>query len=135
MTPSTLALQQAIFAALTGNASLTRLLGGPAIYDDVPQPVVFPYVTFGQSTLRDASTSTDPGDEHMITLHIWSRAHGRAEVQKIIDAMRQTLQDAPLALTDHHLINLRYEYSDARRDPDGETIHGTLRLRAVTQPM
>ena len=71
----------------------------------------------------------------MVTLHIWSRAHGRAEAQQIIDVMRQTLNDAPLTLTGHHLVNLRYEYSDARRDPDGETIHGTLRLRAVTQPM
>ena len=135
MTPAPLALQQAIFGTLSTQTALTTLLGGPRIYDDVPQPVVFPYITFGQSTLRDASTSTDPGDEHIVTLHVWSRGRGRAEAQAIIDLMRTSLHDKPLTLTDHHLVNLRTEFADARRDPDGETIHGMLRLRAVTEPI
>ena len=135
MTPSPLALQQAIFGTLSTQTALTTLLGGPRIYDDVPQPVVFPYITFGQSTLRDASTSTDPGDEHIVTLHVWSRGRGRAEAQAIIDLLRQRLHDQPLTLSGHHLVNLRTEFADARRDPDGETIHGMLRLRAVTEPI
>jgi Protein of unknown function (DUF3168) len=135
MLPSTVALQQAIFAKLTSQAALTALLGGPRIYDDAPQPAAFPYITFGQSTLRDASTSIAAGDEHMLTLHVWSRAHGRKQTQSIIDLLRVALHDQPLTLADHHLVNLRHEYSDCRRDPDGETIHGTIRLRAVTEPM
>ena len=135
MTASTQALQQAIFAKLTALAALTTLLGGPRIYDDVPQPVAFPYITFGQSTLRDASTSTDAGDEHLITLHVWSRGRGRAETQAIIAVLRIALHDQPLSLDGHLLINLRADYADARRDPDGETLHGTLRLRAVTEPI
>ena len=135
MLPSTVALQQAIFAKLTNQAALTALLGGPRIYDDAPQPAAFPYITFGQSTLRDASTSVAAGDEHLLTLHVWSRAHGRTQTQAIIDLLRVALHDQPLALVDHHLVNLRHEYSDCRRDPDGETIHGTLRLRAVTEPI
>ena len=79
MIASTLSLQQAIFAALTRQVALTTLLGGPRIYDTAPQPVTFPHITFGQSTLREASTATDPGDEHIFTLHVWSRAHGRRE--------------------------------------------------------
>jgi len=135
MIPSTLALQKAIFATLTAQPALTTLLGGPRLYDDAPQPVVYPYITFGQSTLRDASTSTEPGDEHIVTLHIWSRNHGRAEAQGIIDVLRANLHDKALTLTDHRLVNLRADYADVRRDPDGETLHGTLRLRAVTEPM
>ena len=135
MTASTQALQQAIFARLTTLAPLTALLGGPRIYDDVPQPVAYPYITFGQSILRDASTSTDPGDEHLITLHVWSRGRGRAETLGIIDLLRSALHNQPLTLAGHHLVNLRADYADARRDPDGETLHGTLRLRAVTEPI
>ena len=37
-------------------------------------------------------------------------------------------------LTGHRLINLRHEFSEARRDPDGETTHGIARFRAVTEP-
>jgi Protein of unknown function (DUF3168) len=135
MLPSSVALQQAIFSKLTSQGALTALLGGPKIYDDTPQPVAFPYITFGHSTLRDASTSVASGDEHMLTLHVWSRAHGRKQTQSIIELLRVALHDQPLTLTDHLLVNLRHEYSDCRRDPDGETIHGTIRLRAVTEPI
>ena len=49
-------------------------------------------------------------------------------------AVRTALHDQPLTLTGHRLINLRHEFSEARRDPDGETIHGIARFRAVTEP-
>ena len=135
MSTSALALQQSIFATLTTAAALTTLLGGAAIYDETPQPSRFPFITFGQSTLREASTATEPGDEHIVTLHVWSRAHGRSETHAILGAVRTALHDQPLALAGHHLINLRHEFSEARRDPDGETIHGIIRFRAVTEPL
>ncbi len=134
MIPSTVALQQAIFLRLTTNSALIAALGGPRVYDQTPQPVAFPYITFGQSTLREASTATEPGDEHLLTLHVWSRAHGRRQTQTIMGLLRNLLHDQALTLTDHQLVNLRHEFSDYRRDPDGETTHGTLRLRAVTEP-
>jgi hypothetical protein len=34
----------------------------------------------------------------------------------------------------HSLINLRHQHSEVRRDPDGETLHGLARFRAVTEP-
>jgi len=36
-------------------------------------------------------------------------------------------------LSGHRLINLRHEFSEARRDSDGETFHGIARFRAVTE--
>ncbi len=135
MLPSPLALQQAIFAALTGAPQLVALLGGPRIYDAAPQPVVFPYVTFGIATLRDASTSTESADEHNVTLNIWSRARGRKEAQTIAGVLRNLLHDRPLTLVDHVLVNLRCDFTDCRRDPDGATIHASLRLRALTEPL
>lgn len=135
MLPSPLALQQAIFAALTGAPQLVSLLGGPRIYDAAPQPVVFPYVTFGVATLRDASTSTEAADEHAITLNVWSRARGRKEAQTIAGVVRSLLHDRPLTLADHHLVSLRCEIADCRRDPDGATVHASLRLRALTEPL
>lgn len=48
-------------------------------------------------------------------------------------ATQAALHDQPLALTGHRLINLRHEFSDVRRDADGDTFHGTVRFRAVTE--
>ena len=135
MTSAALALQQSLFATLTADAPLIAVLGAPRIHDSVPQAETFPYVTFGQSTVRAADTATESGDEHIVTLHVWSRAKGRREAYTIIDALRSALHDRPLALTGHHLVNLRHEFSEARPDPDGETIHGIARFRAVTEPL
>jgi hypothetical protein len=127
-------LQQSVFAALTADAALTALLGPGRIHDDVPQGSPLPYVTLGQATLRDASTGTDPGAEHIFTVHVWSDARGKKEAHELLDAVRATLHDRPLALAGHRLVNLRHETSDIRRDGDGATLHGLARFRAVTEP-
>jgi len=129
------ALQQAIFAALTADAGLLALLGGARVYDDVPTRAEFPYVTFAQSTERDWSTGSDDGAEHVLSLHVWSRAGGRKEALLIMGQMRAILNDAALVLSGFRLVHLRHEFSDVRRDPDGETWHGIVRFRAVTEPV
>ena len=138
MPSATWSLQQSIFSALTADAALTSLLGGTRIYDDVPQGTALPYLTLGQTTERDWSTGSDPGtdngSEHILTLHVWSNAKGKKQAHDIIGAIRSALHDQPLTLTGHRLINLRHEFSEARPDPDGATIHGIARFRAVTEP-
>jgi hypothetical protein len=135
MASASWALQQSIFAALTGDAALANLLGGPRVYDDVSVRAEFPFMTFAQSNERDWSTGTEAGEEHFLTLHIWSRAHGRKETQEIIGAVREVLHDQSLSLSGYRLVNLRHEFSDARREADGETYHGIVRYRAVTEPL
>ena len=127
-------LQRAVYRALVGDGKVTELLGGERIYDHVPRGAAFPYVTFGQSVERDWSTGSDAGSEHILTLHVWSQTAGRKQAEAILAAMRAALHDRALALSGYRLINLRHEFSDARRDPDGETVHGIMRLRAVTEP-
>ena len=135
MPSSAWSLQQAIFAVISTDPPLLALLGGPHIYDDVPQPVSHPYLTLGQSISRDWSSVGDTGEEHIITLHVWSRASGRKQTHQIMSAVRDALHDRALALAGHRLINLRHEFSDARREPDGDTYHGLVRFRAVTEPI
>jgi len=128
-------LQQSIFAALTADTALTALLGPGRVFDDVPQGAALPYVTLGQVTLRDASTATEEGAEHSITVHVWSDARGKKETHAILAAIRGAVHDRPLALTGHRLVNLRHELSEVRRALDGATIHGTARFRALTEPL
>lgn len=135
MASAALELQKAIHAALSGDGSLLGLLGGPRIWDDVPRGAAYPYVSFGQSTERDWSTGSEEGYEHILTLHVWSRSKGERETHLIMAAMRNALHDAALIVAGHRLVNLRHEFSDAMRDADGETYHGIVRYRAVTEPV
>jgi len=128
------ALQRGIYQALASSSDLTTLLGGARIYDDAPQGVAYPFVTLGQSVIQDWSTGTEDGTEHSLTLHVWSRSGGKKQTHEIIEAIKAVLHDQPLMLTDHDLVNLRHEFSEARLDPDGDTFHGVVRYHAVTEP-
>lgn len=134
MSGPSLELQQAIHAALSADAGLTGLLGGPRIYNEVPRGAELPYVTIGESTVRDWSTGSEDGHEHFLTIMAWSRANGEREVQRILAAVDAVLHDAALTVSGVRLVNLRREFSEVRRDSDGETSRGLLRFRAVTEP-
>jgi len=135
MASASWALQQAIYASLTSDSALLALLGGARVYDEVPRPAVFPYVTFAGGSERDWSTGEAAGAEHAIVLHVWSRGAGRKEALAVMEALRTSLHEAALMLAGHRLVNLRYQSSEMRRDGDGVTFHGIVRLRAVTEPM
>jgi hypothetical protein len=128
-------LQQSVFAALGADAALTALLGAGRVYDDVPQGSPLPYVTLGRATAQDWSMGSEDGTEHVFTVHVWSGARGKKQAHEILGAIRAALHDQPLSLAGHDLINLRHEHSEIRRDPDGETVHGIARFRAVTEPV
>lgn len=135
MASAGLELQRSVFAALSASGTVTALLGGAHVYDDVPAATQYPYVTIGESLVRDWSTGSEDGDEHILTVHVWSRAAGRKQTHEIMSALREVLHDAALSVAGHRLVNLRHEFSDARREPDGETYHGVVRYRAVTEPI
>ena len=128
------ALRAAVHDALTADASLLSLLGGPKVYDEPPRSAAFPYVTLGETRVADYSTGTEAGEEHQLVLHAWSRQGGTREAHLIAGVLLQALDDAPLTLTDHHLINLRFAVADIRREADGRTYHALVRFRAVTEP-
>lgn len=128
-------LQKGLYEALLGDAMLTGLLGGANIFDRVPQDAGFPYVALGQTVDRDWSTGTEDGREHILTVHVFSRAGGTKETHAIIAAIDEALKATPITLPDHALVNLHFQFADARRDSDGETVHGILRYRAVTEPV
>ena len=134
MTTESLALQHSIYRTLSNATALTSLLGGAGIYSKAPQGQALPYMTLGQTVNLDWSTGTDDGTKHDLTLHVWTSAGSAEEVQEIIEAVKTLLHDQPLSLDEHYLVNLRHEFAEARIDPDGETMHGIVRYRAVTEP-
>lgn len=97
-------LQSAIYNILTNDAVVLSVLGGARIYDSVPRKIEYPYVTFGDISVRDWSTGDGLGEEHSVTLHIWSRAAGRTEIYSIASALRSALHDREFSMPGHRLI-------------------------------
>lgn len=133
-TAASAALRAAVHDALVADSALVNILGGAKVYDEPPRAAVFPYVTLGETRIADFSAGDERTDEHQLTLHAWSRQGGHREAHLIAGALLQALDDAPLTLADHHLVNFRFAVADIRREAVGRTYHALVRFRAVTEP-
>jgi len=134
MTSPAIELQRAIHAGLAGNAALVTRLGGAKIYDATPPNAQFPYITFGRTSMFDWSTGTEIGSEQLFTIHVWSKARGKAEALEIMEMIGAVMQSENLALETQALVNLTREFSEARYDEDLSIHHGMIRYRAVMEP-
>ena len=130
MSTGSFALQSTIYSALSGDSTLTDTLGA-SVFDDVPESTSFPYVSLGEDTLNDYDTKDVSGSTQTLTLHIWSEYKGTKEAKQIMDRLHDLLHDSSLSVSGHNLVNLRFEFGDIMRDPDGKTRHGVMRFRAV----
>ena len=134
MSTASAALRAAIQHALIADGALTSALGGGRVYDEPPRDAAFPYVTLGEARLADLSVDGGPTQEHLLTLHAWSRQGGHRQAHVIAGALLQALDDVPLSPDGHRLVNLRFTIADIRREADGRTYHALVRFRAVTEP-
>ena len=127
-------LQQAVHAALSGDATLQGLLGVPArVFDHVPPGSAFPYLVLGEATSAPFDAKTEDGMTQTLTIHAWSRYRGLKETKEIMAAVAAALDDRALAVAGHTLALLRFEFGATFLDPDGLTRHGVQRFRAITQ--
>jgi hypothetical protein len=128
------ALAAAILERLSSDPALRSALGDGRVFDAVPYNHPFPFAVIGEMTTTDWSTGTDPGLEHGFVLHLWVRKGGKPLVNEAALAVQTALHESILALEGHTLVNLRHQSTDVRRTDDGETFHGVMRFRAVTEP-
>lgn len=133
MSDNSLELQKAIVLAFRADAAIGAL-AGDRIYDLVPQPVTFPYVSFGPSQGEPYDGVAMDGWECVIELHTWSRsgANNRVECQSIMAGVEALLHDQSLTLEAANFVNGRMTSSRTFADPDGITFRGVQRFRFVT---
>ncbi|MBK8458431.1 MAG: DUF3168 domain-containing protein [Phyllobacteriaceae bacterium] len=131
---SALELQKTVHAALLGHAPLVARLGGSRVHDHAPARLDFPYLTLGRVSIADHSTSTETGEEFLLTVNVWSQAKGKRETYEIAALARAALDDAPLAVAGQSLSMFRFEALEVRFDASAGVHHGALRFRAVTEP-
>lgn len=129
-----LEFQKALLTTLRDDATLTALAGADAVHDHVPPSASFPYLTLGRSSAYDWSTGTESGCESIVTVHVWSKAHGRKQVLEIMDAVAACLDAQPPQPQGHVLVSLVHEFTEARFDDDLDGYRGTLRYRALIEP-
>ena len=122
-------LQQAIFSALNVSAVTSDLSCG--VFDDVPQNASYPYIALGEETAVDFSVKDIQGGDLTVNIHVWSQYKGSKETKQIMDKIHDLHHNINLSVTGFNLINLRFEFSDIMRDPDGITRHGVMRFRAI----
>tara|TARA_R110002049_G_scaffold89003_2_gene224264 strand:- start:193 stop:594 length:402 start_codon:yes stop_codon:yes gene_type:complete len=124
------ALQTAIYTKLSTDNNLTSTLGA-SVFDDIPENTPYPYVQLGEDTAIDYSTKDQTGSEVTVNIDVWSRYRGSLQAKNIMDRVHTLLHDSSLSVTGSNFINMRFEFSDIIRDPDGITRHGVMRFRAI----
>lgn len=132
------ALTAALLARLRADPGLAADVG-PRVYDQPPADPGYPYLVLGRSEVRpfgggSGEGAAGEGLEVQLTLTCVSRFQGTEEARRVNAGARACLHDAPLALTDWALVNLRVVYADTFRATDWRSTYGVVRLRAVVEP-
>ncbi len=133
MIAATLDLQQTIFKALVADLDLIAELDGQKIFDQMPERVAPPYIVVGRTTTSDWSTSTESGEAVTVFIHVWSDQGSRTQCYELQAHLKRILHDKSQSLDSHHLIALRLQFSETRRDRKSEHLHGVMRFRGVTE--
>jgi len=127
------ALLQAIHRRLSRDAALTAILGPEGIGDRLMPRADLPCIVFGDLETRDFSTSTEDGEEHFLTLEIWSDGEGRRQAQQIAAIAHGLLHNAALDIEGFSLVSLLQTSQRARREPKTKLYVCQMRFRAVTE--
>jgi hypothetical protein len=134
MTSPVLALRRAILDVARDDAELIGLMGGALrLYDEPPRAAEPVYALFGDVTAEDWSTDFDRGHEQAVSLVVWAARGSARTALAAAERFAAILDDAPLALDGHRLVNLRVTEIASTRDKDTQLTRATLRLRVVTE--
>jgi hypothetical protein len=119
-----LEIQKAIFTRLNTALSV-------AVYDDVPDNAIAPYVVIGDDTLLEFDSDFGIGFEATITVHSWSKYRGRAEVKGLMGLIYDALHRAEFTVQGYNLLGCDCEFSETFLESDGVTRHGVQRFRIL----
>lgn len=128
-------IQQAVYDRLRGDATLMDLLAGDGIYDHVPEDAPYPYVVIGEATTVPANRHRGFGRSTVEHLHVWTKSRGHAQGLAIEARVVQLLDHQPLIVVGHHVVAVRFEFSQTLTDPEspGDLRHIPIHIRVDTE--
>lgn len=126
---STLALQEAVYAALQADATVMALSGG-AIFDAAP-PGAVPdlYLSLGPERARLAADRSGRGALHEFSVLVVSEGAGFAAAKVLAAAVSDAIDDAALTLSRGTLVALNFRRAVARRSGGRREIEIWFRAR------
>lgn len=129
-------MQAAIFAALSGE--VTHGAAEVAVWDHYPTAADLPLIQIGDIDGTDFSTKTGLGWELDATVHCWTDGRARSttraiqsQIENLLDSRRATataLAPAGFTVTLIHQV-----YVSVTPEPDGVSMHGVQRFRALLE--
>ena len=125
------ALQLAIYTALKANVALMARVND--VYDFVPESIEEPYLVIGDGNATPFDTKDSAGQDHLITIHTWSKSQGAKETKEIMELVYSVLHNGALTVAGHQTVLCQYDFSTVLKDPDGFTHHGVQRFRVLTE--
>lgn len=126
-------LRKAIRARLIADAPLVVALGGPRVYEEAPQGAATPYALFLDAQMRDWSSAGSRGAEHFVTIAVVSTQRGLGSALDTAQQIVELLDEAPLSLEGHALVDLRFISMDTKRDASGRFARVAMLFRATTE--
>lgn len=133
MGSAALALQQALFARLSSDATLNEKLGAGRIYDAVPEGAALPFGVLGDSEEADLSASGLRLARHEGQVSFWSKAAGRAEAKELLSLARAALLTAPLDIAPFRLVDFTLPRAEVVLAEKNSRREGRLFWRALVE--
>jgi len=126
---------KAVVPALRADAAVAAVVG-EKVYTHVPQGTAMPYLEVGDSTTQQPFDAKDfNGDDMTFQLDGWSETSSMLQISQLMGAARRLLnRNNLLVVTGHQLVDIRWEFGQVLREPDGITRHGVARYRVTTVP-
>ncbi|MEV6450917.1 DUF3168 domain-containing protein [Streptomyces anulatus] len=127
MTTSQWPLQEAVYAKLTADTAFMALVKG--LFDEVPETVAHPYVSFGSATEVVDDAHNQRGLAVNLVLHIWSKYRGIKEAAAILAALDAVLDRQPLTVAGFRDVSVAHQQHQHVRDPDPDIRHINVAYR------
>lgn len=135
LTTALATVQAGLYSRLHGDSTLTAMLAGQGIFDEVPENAPFPYVTIANNLEIRNDTFNRRGRDVTITLDIWSQGHGFNEALTILARCIALLDRQPLTLATGSMSYINFTGTPQMlRDPDDQlTRHVVARFDSCVE--
>lgn len=142
MSDPSLAIQNAIEAALRGSDALKAAMGLATVrlYPlSPPDNARFPYVVIGEDQVIGDETECSAGSEVYTTIHVWARidddvSGSRAQAKAIAGVIRSTINDA-FQVAGFDLVDCAFRGIRHLTEPDRRTAHSVVTHRLLVEPL
>lgn len=131
---SALALQKVVIARLRADTDVSAIVA-QRVYDEPPQNVGFPYVRIGNVDVSPFRDSCATSDLIALSVECHSRpASGRVEATRIAAAVRQSLDNAPLAPVGFVVEWVEFLTQSVTRAADGQSYIAVVAFEVSLAP-